>query len=461
MPQLQQPLPSGGHKREEVALIEIEHTTISSVGVGLLLAFFLTAIAAVPIAELASLRMDASAGVRTDASARPADTRGAEGLAIAWSHISMIPDQIRAYLDEVQDPSVWDRIVSANRMVLTGLSAFERALENESLLARSLRPPAQFVMTGWLGAGNERVYPGRDKWLFYRQDVDYVAAPGFLERAQIRRRVKAAPEWTAPPEPDPRGAIVRFKKDLEARGIALVVMPTPLKPGVHPERLARRYADVTAVLQNSSYRAFVEDLRREGVLVFDPSEGLAAARRSGPQYLVTDTHWRPETMELVAEMLGRFIAAAVGLPAAVDPGYRIERLEVGNTGDVARMLDLPEDSRLFPTEAVWLRRVLHPDGLPWRPSPDADVLLLGDSFTNIYALESMGWGTSAGLAEQLSYTLRRPVDRIVQNDEGAFATRAMLQRDPGRLAAKRVVVYQFAARELVFGNWKVIPIPRF
>ena len=85
MSQLQQPLPSGGHKREEVALIEIEHTTISSVGVGLLLAFFLTAITAVPIAELAALR--------TDASARRADMRGAEGLAIAWSHMSIIPDQ--------------------------------------------------------------------------------------------------------------------------------------------------------------------------------------------------------------------------------------------------------------------------------------------------------------------------------------------------------------------------------
>ena len=130
-----------------------------------------------------------------------------------------------------------------------------------------------------------------------------------------------------------------------------------------------------------------------------------------------------------------------------------------NTGDAARMLDLPDDSPLFPPEAVWLRRVLQPDGSPWRPSRDADVLVLGDSFSNIYSLESMGWGTSAGFAEQLSYALRRPVDRLVQNDEGAFATRAMLQRDPDRLDGKRVVVYQFAARELAFGDWKVIPLP--
>ena len=83
--------------------------------------------------------------------------------------------------------------------------------------------------------------------------------------------------------------------------------------------------------------------------------------------------------------------------------------------------------------------------------------MLGDSFSNIYSLESMGWGTSAGFVEQLSYSLRRPVDRLMQNDQGAFATRAMLQRDPGRLDRKRVVIYQFAARELAVGDWKVLP----
>jgi alginate O-acetyltransferase complex protein AlgJ len=44
------------------------------------------------------------------------------------------------------------------------------------------------------------------------------------------------------------------------------------------------------------------------------------------------------------------------------------------------------------------------------------------------------------------------VDRITQNDEGAFATRQLLQRDPDRLTGKRVVVYEFAARELALGD---------
>ena len=83
--------------------------------------------------------------------------------------------------------------------------------------------------------------------------------------------------------------------------------------------------------------------------------------------------------------------------------------------------------------------------------------MLGDSFANIYSLASMGWGDSAGLVEHLSYALGRPVDRILQNDDGAFATRDILRRDgPARLAGKRVVIWQFAARELAFGDWRVI-----
>lgn len=442
----EQPLPSGGLSREDVARRDLGHTAVAPSTVRILMAVFLMMIGMVPIAELAVVR-----------------TRSGDGNATAWSHLAELPGKIRSHLDlartQAENSGLWQLIVSTNRIVLAGLSGFERTLEDESLIGRSLRPPAQVVMTGWLGAGNERVYPGRDGWLFYRPDVEYITGRGFLDPARLRQRIAGAPEWTAPPEPDPRQAIAQLKRELEARGITLVVMPTPPKPGVHPERLTSRYANSAGVLQNPSYLALVADLRRDGVLVFDPSDALAAARSTGPLYLATDTHWRPETMEVVAERLGAFISAHVTLPAAADPGYRIERVERRNSGDIARMLDLPENSALFPPEAVWLARVLLPDGSLWRSSRDADVLVLGDSFSNIYALESMGWGTSAGFVEQLSYTLRRPVDRLVQNDEAAFATRAMLQRQPDRLDGKRVVVYQFAARELAFGDWKVIPLP--
>ena len=79
MTSTEQPLPAGGPSREEAALLEIEHTIASPVDRRLLVAFFLTAIAAVPIAELAAVRV-----------------RGGEGVAVAWSHLSRIPGEIRA-----------------------------------------------------------------------------------------------------------------------------------------------------------------------------------------------------------------------------------------------------------------------------------------------------------------------------------------------------------------------------
>jgi alginate O-acetyltransferase complex protein AlgJ len=60
--------------------------------------------------------------------------------------------------------------------------------------------------------------------------------------------------------------------------------------------------------------------------------------------------------------------------------------------------------------------------------------------------------------------LGRPVDAIVRNGDGAWATRRRLAdelaRGRDRLAGKKVVVWEFAARELAVGNWKPIEMRR-
>ena len=47
---------------------------------------------------------------------------------------------------------------------------------------------------------------------------------------------------------------------------------------------------------------------------------------------------------------------------------------------------------------------------------NSNVLVLGDSFVNVFAHQAMGWGASAGFAEHLSRELGRPLDHIVRND---------------------------------------------
>jgi hypothetical protein len=444
------PLPKG--PREEQAWREVGHTAVRAATARLLVVVFVGALFLVPAFEWLGVRLWAVEGARA-----------------AWAQLRALPGEAVTRLRGERAPGVeagpWQRTVAANRTVLAGLTGFEDALDDESLLGRALRPPAQRLLSGWLGAGNERTYIGRDGWLFYRPDVEYVTGHGFLAPAQLGRRVRAATEWELPPQPDPRLAIVQFHRDLEARGITLIVMPTPVKPTVHPEMLASAYEGWTAPLQNPSYPALLDDVRREGVIVFDVAEALVAERvRTGrPQYLATDTHWRPDTMEDVARRLAVLIGERVSLAASPGPGHRVQSREVRQLGDIAAMLDLPLDRHVYSPETVWVRRVVGPDGGLWRPARDAGVLVLGDSFTNIYSLGTMGWGDSAGFAEHVSAALERPVDRIVQNDAGAFATRDLFRRallsDPARFDNLRVVVYQFAARELAFGDWRLIELP--
>lgn len=439
------PLPPGGTAREEIAKREIGVTTISPGLARALMIAFLLAIGVVPMLEW-----------------RATVAQSGVGAASAWSQLIGVIDRLPATAAQVDGPDgpsgLWQRALVVNRELLSGLVAFERGLEDESFVGKTLRPPFQGILSGWLGAGNERAYIGRDGWLFYRPDVEYLTGPGFLSATHVTRRVAAATEWEQPPQTDPRTAIVHFKRQLDARGILLIVVPTPAKSMIHPSQLAARYDPADAPLENASFALFVDDLRREGVVVYEPAHAIAAASREfqQPQYLATDTHWRPEAMELIARGISDLLGERASLPAVPDPGYRAARREVRGRGDIALMLDLPSWQTLYPPELVLARSVTQSDGTAWRPSRDADILLLGDSFANIYSLESMGWSDSAGLAEQLAYLLQRPVDRIVQNDQGSFATRALLARSPGRLDGKRVVIYQFAARELAFGDWQLI-----
>jgi alginate O-acetyltransferase complex protein AlgJ len=178
--------------------------------------------------------------------------------------------------------------------------------------------------------------------------------------------------------------------------------------------------------------------------------------------LKTDTHWRPEAGELVAAGLRDFILEHTNLPSAPAADYASASVEVTNLGDIARLLDLPESQTLYPEETVRLRQIRAPEGHSWQLGRSADVLLLGDSFSNIYSLAEMGWGESAGFAAQLSFLLERPVDAIIRNADGAFATREALARELGsgedRLAGKRLVIFQFAERELAVGDWQIIDL---
>ena len=351
-------------------------------------------------------------------------------------------------------------LVAGNRELLAAMHAFEDRLDEESAVASLALPSAQWVQTALLGAGNEQVLVGRDGWLFFLPAVRYLAGPGFLEPAALRVRTAAADAWRPAPQPDPTLALRALRRDLAARGIALVVLPTPVKASLLPDRLKPAATAPEVPLQNPSWGRFLDALAADGIAVIDPAPALLAAQRADgqPSFLTADTHWTPAAVERTAGILASWIESQ-GLLAAGEPAaFRARPAErIAGVGDLARLLELPAGSTLFPPQTVTVRPVGTAGGGPWSPDPAAELLLVGDSYANVFSQPDLGWGEGAGLAEQLSLALGRAIDRLAVNAGGAHASRGrlyeLLAHDDPRIAAKRLVVYQFSVRELTAGDW--------
>lgn len=432
LPSYDEPTPETSRRlsREDEAEIALTRTIFTPGTAMLLIILFLITIASVPLIQIAA---NIHAGHRLPT----AEIFGTLPAAKQFRGIRSLHD-------------IWNLLPRAE-----ALKSAEKAMENDSVVSQWLLPSVQSVLVGQLRAGNEQVYLGRDGWLFYRPDVDYLTEPGFLEPTRLKQRRHAARA-----QPDPVAPIVQFRDQLAARGIDLVLVPVPSKAALEGEKLSARVSP-EAVLENRSLGEFRKRMSAAGVRVFDSTADLAQRKTetpAAPLFLRTDTHWRPETMQFVAKRLAAFLA----LPTNTTGATQTSSKEITARGDVARMLKLPESQQVYAPETVTIQQITSGDGF-WRPSQDADVLLLGDSFTNIFSLEALGWGEAAGFAEHLSVALGgRPLDCILRNSDGAFATREMLAnqlaRGRDRLAGKKLVVWEFAARELAFGNWKMLDL---
>ena len=443
--QIERPL-----SREDVAQIEVGHTEISSRLARFLTVFFLATILLVPVWQHVHEFFQWQAGQRHSPVPQAWDIlRSVRGAVHTWRTSTL---------------ALYDRVFAVNRGLLREIKQYEDRLEEESWLARWVLPSAQMVLSRVFGVGNEKVYVGGTDWLFYRPEIQYLTGPGFLAPRQLARRAASGNAWTPPPQPDPVQAIVQFRDQLATRGIDLILLPVPSKASVHAEHFARVFAQGPPILHNRSYKAFIRAMEAKGIRVFDPTDRLAAfARTYGvSSYLATDTHWTPAAMESIAAALAEELRPILPAPPTAAAFHRTTATVV-NLGDLGKMLKLPDASRWPASETVEIHPVRPAaGGATWTPDPAATVLLLGDSFTNIYALESMGWGASAGLAEHLALALNQPVDALRRNDAGAHATREMLAlelaRGRDRLAGKKVVVWEFAARELAEGDWRLLDL---
>lgn len=344
-----------------------------------------------------------------------------------------------------------------NTALLEQINAYENHLNQHSPLTQLFVPPIQQGLTQFLHTGNEKVYVGKNLWLFYRPGMDYLMGPNFMAPQILQRRRRSTAEWQKSMEPNPVAAIVEFHRQLKQQGIALLVVPTPTKAMLYGNQFMSLRSSDEAVLNNPGYDHFVRQLHAENIEVLHLHDILAAQKQTS-LYLQTDSHWTPHGVSVAAEAIAKRIASMVPNTKSTSALYQMAPTQIENQGDLAAMLRISNPSAPINKERVTIHRVVTKNHQNWRPDKTAPVLLLGDSFSNIYSLDGMNWGVSSGLAEHISYHLNTPIDAIRINDNGSYATRQYLSRSQqqgkNRLAGKKVVVYQFAIRELSAGNWK-------
>ncbi len=432
--------------REQQALAELGITRWSRGVPAVLVIVFLLTIVAIPLFENIS-------DVRTNIAVRRRML--AQGVDVA-----RLPGRRPRSLDILNTLPSWQEIVAARGMRQwvdllpkpTRFREYEDSLILTSGAIRLIRPGVQWFLTGWLGTGSEKVIVGRDGWLFYRDGVQYITGPGFLNPEKLGPRSSDGQV-----QPDPGKAIVQFHNALSRMGISLVVLPIPDKAMIRPASFSPLMRTAPVAPQNPSWQAFRADLQQQGVSLLDLTGEMFQREKGGsPQFLRLDSHWSPVGADVAARALADYLTRRVTLPPAPRVQYSRRQVDYVSYGDLVALLNLPlsRAQAVFPREQLVASQVVAPSGVRWQPDPTSDVLLIGDSFLDMYSTES------AGIAEQLSYYLQRPVDRIAGHLWGAYGAREAVGKDLQHVregvGGRKVVIWEFAMRNLAVGGWKLM-----
>ena len=444
---------------------------------------------------------------------------------------------IKALVADLGHVSLWRAFLDVKHYgVWTSryLRAFENKIDDESAIVLALRPkyqlavwnlfsdPGEKVVLGAAGdcigksCGREEAKP-EDKWLFYRQAVEFLVQPSPLDvrSAKLDNPVKA---------------IEKFRDQLKAKGVELLVVITPGKPSIYTERLTGRDSRVAgagnaaavgnaAGLENAAAVGDDAGLQSHGKKILDSltcagfntvdlyTPLLAAKSRDsveGALYLNDDTHWTPRGAELAADVIAKKVremvdAGIVKFRGTDDVRYIVSDSIADRMGDVGEMSGLnkfnvfkvqqvtghvvsqqnikerteklPVDSTCveaaksacqkndscFTAQSALCERdtVLYDTSItPFKDDfRKSEILILGDSFSRIYQTDSP---VNAGWIAHFAKNMNRSVASIVSDGGASTLVREKLARKASVLKGKKLLIWEFVERDLRFGaeGWK-------
>ena len=309
--------------------------------------------------------------------------------------------------------------------------------------------------------------PGR--WLFYRQDVEFLVQPSPLDVRSAKLD-------------NPIQAILKFRDQLKAKGVELLVVVTPGKPSIYPERLT---GIVDSIVAPGHGKMILDSLTSLGLNTVDLYTPFLAAKkydeRFGPLYLDDDTHWTPRGAELAAAVIAGSVLQ-MNAAGVIDLGSGALRYvpvdsSADRMGDIGEMSGLNKFDVFKPQlvtghvvyqqamdERILASRLLDVDDsvaleIDTTKTPFKDdfrkskILILGDSFSRIYQTDAP---VNAGWIAHFARNISRPVSSIVSDGGASTLVREKLARKAGVLKGKKLLIWEFVERDLRFGaeGWK-------
>ena len=324
------------------------------------------------------------------------------------------------------------------------LRAFEKKVEDENVLVLKFRPQYQLAVWNVFNEPGEKVVlgAGEGRWLFYRQDVEFLVQPSPLDVRSAKLD-------------NPIQAILKFRDQLKKKGVELLVVVTPGKPSIYPERLTGASGEKPIA---SHGKAILDSLTKLGLNTVDLYTPLHAAKaddsKLGALYLDDDTHWTPRGAELAAGEIAKKVNSMVnaGLIDIGEPSvaYEVTDSLADRMGDIGEMSGLNKFN-VFKVQQV-TGHVVSPFKDDFRKSK---ILILGDSFSRIYQTDAP---VNAGWIAHFAKNISRPVSSIVSDGGASTLVREKLARKAGVLKGKKLLIWEFVERDLRFGaeGWKTI-----
>lgn len=259
-----------------------------------------------------------------------------------------------------------------------------------NLAAATVRSGMQWVLFNILGEGSNRVFAGKEGWLFSHAELD--------RHTHVKR-----------PDSGVHAALLQLAAQLKSQDTPLIVVTIPDRTTLYPEQLRPgRYLDV---IRQKDEAGRLASLKAAGVEVLDMTEPLWTLRDKKPVFYSHDSHWTPEAMKFTALAVHRLVREKHPRLCSPDtPLINATILDRADPGDLALQLDPLFAGPMMGLETAELVSI---QGI--EPASSSPIVLHGGGLMRVYddASLSFGGGASpprAGFLTQLATLIGRPLD---------------------------------------------------